>query len=188
MAKDTMYNVKNRSAGVVVYRIPELNIRREFAPGETKRLSFDELEKLGYQPGGREMMANYLQIQNANVTRTLGIHTEPEYDMSERDIIDLIQNGSQDAFLDTLDFAPTAVIDLIKQYAVALPMMDIQKRQALKNKTGFDTDRALQHIAEERAEDAEGKTEQAAPTRRVKPATAPGRRSTLPQYNVVSKG
>ena len=40
------YLVKNRSAGMVVYRIPEAGIRREFMPGESKKVEFDELEKL----------------------------------------------------------------------------------------------------------------------------------------------
>ena len=44
--QDTMYNVKNRSSSIVVYKIPEANLRREFAPGETKKLPFGELEKL----------------------------------------------------------------------------------------------------------------------------------------------
>lgn len=57
---EDMFNVKNRSASVVVYRIPETNLRREWAPGETKRISFDELEKLTYQPGGRELIENFL--------------------------------------------------------------------------------------------------------------------------------
>jgi len=78
-----MYNVKNRSAGRVVYKIPEDNVRREFNPGESKRISFEELEKLSYQPGGRELMADFLQIQSAEATHNLGIHTEPEYNMSE---------------------------------------------------------------------------------------------------------
>ena len=30
ITSDTMYNVKNRSSSVVVYRIPETNLRREF--------------------------------------------------------------------------------------------------------------------------------------------------------------
>lgn len=53
---NTIYNVKNRSSSTVVYRIPEDNIRREFAPGETKKIAFGELEKLTYQQGGREML------------------------------------------------------------------------------------------------------------------------------------
>ena len=46
---DKYCNVKNRSASVVVYKIPEDGIRRSFAPGETKKISFEELEKLTYQ-------------------------------------------------------------------------------------------------------------------------------------------
>jgi hypothetical protein len=42
------YNVRNRSAGVVVYTIPEENITRRFAPGETKRISYNELLQLSY--------------------------------------------------------------------------------------------------------------------------------------------
>ena len=41
---EKMYRVKNRSAGVVIYRIPEDNIRREFMPGETKAINIKELE------------------------------------------------------------------------------------------------------------------------------------------------
>ena len=77
-----MYNVKNRSSSVVVYSIPESNLRRTFAPGETKRIPFSELEKLTYQPGGRELIANFLQIMEEEVTQDLNIHREPEYNMS----------------------------------------------------------------------------------------------------------
>ena len=43
MAQKYYYNVKNRSASTIVYKIPEDNIRRRFTPGETKRISYDEL-------------------------------------------------------------------------------------------------------------------------------------------------
>ena len=39
-------NVKNRSASVVVYSIADSGIRRSFAPGEVKKVSYEELEKL----------------------------------------------------------------------------------------------------------------------------------------------
>ena len=64
MVGNKIFNVKNRSASIVVYKIPEENIRREFAPGESKKISYAELEKLTYQPGGRELMANFLQIDS----------------------------------------------------------------------------------------------------------------------------
>jgi hypothetical protein len=75
--------------------------------------------------------------------------------MSENQVRDLLLTGSLDAFLDALDFAPLGVIDLIKTLAVQLPLTDLNKRKALKEKTGFDVDKALIHIEEEKAEEAE---------------------------------
>lgn len=184
ISKDTMYNVKNRSASMVVYRIPESNIRREWQPGEVKRISFGEMEQLSYQAGGRELMSNFLQILEDEVTTDLGINREPEYDMSESQIADLILNGSYEAFLDALDFAPIGVIDLIKRYSVSLPITDFAKREALLKKTGFDVDKA---IANERADkEAEAAKTSTEPTTTSAPAAATGRRTTT-SYKVITK-
>lgn len=199
--QNTMYNVKNRSSSVVVYKIPETNLRREFAPGETKRVPFGELEKLTYQEGGRELLENFLQILEEEVTTDLNVKREIEYNMSEAEVAELLRTGSLDAFLDALDFAPIGVIDLIKSLAVQLPLTDIDKRKALKQKTGFDVDKALIHIEEERAEE---KAPAAAPTasgRRVQPAATQtqGRRvqqpatqvpaqENKPKYTITKKG
>ena len=180
MAQQYYYNVKNRSASTVVYKIPEENLRRRFTPGETKRISYDELLKLSYQPGGKEMMANFLQIQSEGVPKSFGINTEPEYYMSEAQILDLLKNGSQEAFLDCLDFAPEGVIDLIKRLSVSLPLTDYQKRVALKAKTGFDVDAAIANSGPE----VDTKTEQAAKAAVEAPTT--GRR-TSSNYKVVNK-
>lgn len=180
--------VKNRSASRIVYRIPELGIRREFSPTETKRISFEELEKLSYQPGGLAMMTNFLQIQDAPAVNQLGIRTEPEYHMSEQQIIELIKTGSLDAFLDCLDFAPVGVMDLVKKYAVSVPLADYEKRKALKEKTGFDVDAALKNIAAEQAEDAVKAT---TTQRRIQPVDEtpvnPGRRTSGSNYKVTSR-
>lgn len=183
---NTMYNVKNRSSSIVIYRIPEDNIRREFAPGETKRISFGELEKLTYQRGGREMLEQFLQIGEEIVTSNLNVHREVEYDMSENQIRDLLLRGSLDAFLDALDFAPLGVIDLIKSMSVSLPLTDLNKRRALKEKTGFDVDKALAHLEEERAEEGEH-IEPIQPERRVKTESATAGRRTTTTYKVVNK-
>ena len=181
------YLVKNRSAGMVVYRIPEAGIRREFMPGESKKVDFDELEKLAYQPGGRELMAEYLIVNAEEALEELGIHREPEYWMNEQNVITLLQSGSLDEFLDCLDFAPAGVMDLIQKYAVSLPLNDFNKRKALKDKTGFDVDAALKNMMAEK-EDEGGKIEPNK-ERRVKPATAtPGRRTDGGKYKVVNTG
>ena len=180
MAKKTYYyNVKNRSAGAVLYTIPEDNVRRRFAPGETKRISYEELLHLSYQAGGREIMANFLQIQSEGVPKSLGIKTEPEYYMSEDQIVELMKHGTLEAFLDCLDFAPEGVIELIKKYAVSLPLDNYEKRQALKNKTGFDVDAAIANSGQEPDEKKEEEIKKAQET----PAT--GRRTTA-NYKVVT--
>ena len=188
ITQETMYNVKNRSSSMVVYRIPETNLRREFAPGETTRIPFGELEKLTYQPGGRELLENFLQIVEEEVTTDLGVHRELEYDMSETQIRDLLLTGSLDAFLDALDFDPIGVIDLIKSMAVTLPLTNLQKRKALKDKTGFDVDKALMHIEEEQLEENAGKAAPAPTERRVKEEEVkPAGRRTTPSYKVTKK-
>lgn len=186
--KDTKYNVKNRSASFVVYKIPESNIRREWQPGESKRISFSELEQLSYQPGGKELMANFLQIVNEEVTETFGINRQPEYDMSEEQVIDLIINGSLDAFLDALDFAPIGVMDLIKKFSVTIPIQDMAKRQALKNKTGFDVDKAIAN------EQADKSVEETAENQTLKAAISGRRTNTTyktttatEKYKIVDK-
>lgn len=182
-----MYNVKNRSAGVAVYKIPELGIRRSFAPGEVKQISAEELEKLTFRPGGMAILANFLQIQSIEGLQKVGLNPQPEYHMSEQDIVKLMTSGSLDEFLDCLDFAPPGVIDLIKKLSVSLPLSDIGKRKALKDKTGFDCDAAIKHVMEEK-EGEEENTMLKTGERRVKkeePAATPERRTT-PKYNVVS--
>lgn len=171
--------VKNRSSSMVVYRIPEDGIRREFQPGETKKIPFAELEKVTYQSGGRALIAHFLQVTDERVTEDLNIHTEPEYYMSEEQIKELLANGSLDAFLDCLDNAPVGVIDLVKQFAVSLPLNDIEKRAALKDKTGFDVTVVLENLRKEQMVD--DKAEATAPA-----ATASKRRTTV-NYKVVEK-
>jgi hypothetical protein len=108
--------------------------------------------------------------------------------MSEKEIQEMLESGSIDAFLDCLDFAPLGVIDLIKKYAVELPLNDYNKRRIIKEKLGFDVDAAIKN--NEASKEEVKKTE--APTRRVvekKEETAqnaPARRTT-PKYNIVNK-
>lgn len=183
MESSKILRVKNRSASLAVYSIPEINVRREFAPGETKNITYGELEKLSYQPGGRTIMQNFLQIIDPEATGDLGINREPEYDLSEQQIVDLMTKGSLDAFLDCLDFAPVGVIDLIKKFSVSLPLNDIDKRDALKKKTGFDVTVALANMQKEK-EDMDTPTVESK-ERRVKTESAPEGRRTTPKYNVV---
>lgn len=182
-----VYSVKNRSNGILTY-VTSGGIRREFQPNETKRISYEELVELSYQQGGPELIAHFLQIEKAGI-QALGIGVEPEYYLTEAGIIDLMKNGSQDVWLDCLDFSPAGVIEIIKKLSVSLPLNDMAKREALMKKTGFDVTKAIEN---KRAEEAERgvQEEAAAPTRRVQTAVeedgaqTSGRRST-PNYKIV---
>lgn len=188
MSDTVFYNVKNRSAGVATYKIPEIGVRRSFQPGEVKKISAEELEKLTYRPGGMALLANFLQILDAEAIAKVGLHPQPEYHMSEQDIVKLMQTGSLDEFLDCLDFAPPGVIDLIKKLSVSLPLNDYQKKNTLKAKTGFDCDAALKHVMEEKEDDGENTILKTSGERRVKKEETPmtPERRTTPKYNVVS--
>ena len=183
MEMNKVLSVMNRSAGKVVYRIPEHNIRREFQVGETKKITYEELVWLSYQPGGRMLMQNMLLIQDPTATKDLNIHEEPEYSMTEEDIVKMLRYGSLDQLLDALDFAPKGVIEIIKDKAVSLPLQDMSKREAIQKATGFNVTAAIENS---KADEEDDKVETPAVTRRVRVEAetpeAPTRR-----YTVVNK-
>lgn len=183
----TMYRVKNRGASTVVYKIADKGIRREFKPGQIIPISSEELEELTFQPGGTMILSQFLQILDLEGIQAAGIRPEPEYHMSEADVAKLITSGSLDAFLDALDFAPIGVIDLIKKLSISIPMVDIPKRKALKEKTGFDVEAALKHNEEDKEDDQKTILKQTNGERRVKPDVAPAGRRTTPKYNIITK-
>ncbi len=158
MEKTTLIRVLNRDNGSVVYSIPEMNgLRRVFQSGETKEVTFEELEKLSYIPGGMALLEDSLVIlNNAQAVRLILGDVEPEYSYSREDIIKLMKTGSLDEFLDCLDFAPEGVKDLIKNLSVELPLNDVAKREAIFNKLGFNVDNAIR-IKRESSEPTEEK-------------------------------
>ena len=193
MSSDTKVTVRNRSNSAVIYHVDDLNVRREFMPGTSKVVPLEEIYALSQQPGGAEIIANYLFIENPAAVEEMSMKVEPEYYLDDKGVIDLLKTGSVDALLDCLDFAPAGVIDLVKKYAVELPLTDTRKIKAIFDKTGFKVDMAIKHKEELAAEAAEAgeQTESGmeVKTRRTQPAKAEvtsGRRTT-PKYNVVKK-
>lgn len=186
MDKSQKVAVKNRSHSTAVYTLPDLRIRREFSPGETKQLTLEELEALTYRPGGLILIKDCFLIEDTGIAKQiLNQKIEPEYWLDEAGVKKLLNESSLDEFLDCLDFAPDGVIELVKVIATQLPLNDVKKREALKAKTGYDLDRALLNLRLVKEEEAaEGKVEEPTPERRVK-KTETGRRAT-PNYKVVT--
>lgn len=143
--KNEMVKVVNKFNGVVGYDVPELGVHRNFYPHESKDISFDELEKLSFIPGGDVILKEYLEIVDEKVVAALfNQNSEPEYHYSEDDVKKLLTTGTLDQFLDCLDFAPDVIKDMIKDLSVKMPLNDMNKRQAIKDKLGFDVTRAIE--------------------------------------------
>lgn len=145
IAKDKKIKVINKDNGVVGYIVPDLGIHRNFYPGECKDITYEELEKLSYLPGGDIILKELLEITDEQaVIELFSKESEPEYHYTKDDVKQLLTTGTLDQFLDCLDFAPEVVKDMIKDLAVDLPLNDIAKREAILSKTGFDVTKAIE--------------------------------------------
>lgn len=187
---EKIFTVTNRSASRVYYSVPELGIKsRQYEPGETKRISYAELEGLSYLPGGMELIRDYLLIKDEEVRDELVGNVEPEYNMTEPEVRNLIMTGSMDEWLDALDFAPEGVIDLIKNLSVEIPLSDTNKMKAFQEKKGINLARMIQARQEELAEVEASKPENVEKKAAEKAVAAvpAGRRTSGSKYKVVTK-
>ena len=188
ISKDTILKVTNRNNGSTGYTVADLGIHRHFSPNESKDITMDELRKLSYVPGGRYIIENCLIIHNEEAVREILTDVEPEYFYTEAEIKQLLQRGSLDQLLDCLDYAPEGVISLVKNMAVDMKLNDVSKRDAIRDKTGFDVSKAIEiKIESEKTDEVvETSSRRAAPiVTKTENEEGAARRTTAPRYNVV---
>lgn len=176
---DKLIKVYNGFNGTVGYDLEDMDVsHRNYYPGETKEVTFKELAKVAVTPGGRAILKNYLVIKDYEACKELLGEVPPEYYYTKEDVTKLLSaQGSLDAFLDCLDFAPDGIIELIKDLSVDLPLNDVQKRNAILEKTGFNVDAAIRvKTAKMDGENSEEEEKEAAPKRRTSTPTVPVRR------------
>ena len=189
MDEKTLVSVRNRNNGFTGYTIPDKGIWRNFAPGERKKISLEELRQLQYQPGGEYTLENLLVVEDVEALKDLNMAVEPEYSYSENDIRKLLLDGTLDQLKDFLDFAPEGAIEIAKDIAVKEEIPDIRKRDAITKATGFNINNAI-NVNHALAEDDDNvKQEEVKKTRRVAPPKVEENKSTrrapLPDYKVV---
>lgn len=166
-----LVTVENRTAGKIVYQIPDRHIRRELAPRQAVRVPKEEIEALSYTAGGLDLIRNHLLVKDEQVLDDLNIHREPEYYMNADNVAKLIKEGTLNEFKDAIDFAPDGVVDMIKDLSVQMPLNDFSKRQALKEMTGFDVDKAIENDRANRVNEDEAPAVEAPKVRRVQTVT-----------------
>lgn len=197
MKDEELVIVRNRNNGSTGYTLPDSNVRRLFAPGESKKIPMAELRSLQYAPGGDYILRNLLIVENAAALDDLNMKVEPEYFYTEKEIRKLLfESDNMDAFLDFLDYATSGALEIAKDIAVKEQIPDMRKRQALSKKTGFNINSAImvnEVLNVEEQENAEAPSKE----RRVKPtaeeSATPQRRTapldvqkSSPKYNVVT--
>lgn len=170
--------ITNRSASTVYYTVPNLRVNRSLASGQSIRVTYDELEQLSFTPGGNKLLAEFLMITDPEKPDGVSTVVEPEYYYTDKEVKELLLNGTTDELLDAIDFGPEGTKSLIKKWAVDLPVNDVKKREIIKEKLYLDVTAVLVNAApEEEVAEKEEVTE-----RRVKKAgestTKTGRRSS----------
>ena len=147
MEDNRKVKIINRAGnGVVSYTIPDMgNLQRVFQDGEEKVVTFEEVRKLSYIPGGMVLLNDYLVINDKQVLEELNMAPEQEYFYTKEDIERLMKEGSLDEFLDCLDFAPEGILQAIKTMSVELPLNDVAKRKAILEKLNFNVDNAIRN-------------------------------------------
>ena len=189
--ENEMVIVTNRNNGYTGYKIPDTGVSRNFAPGESKRISKEELMQLSYIEGGEYLLKNYLIVNNDKTLEELNISVQPEYYYTEEEIKELLTTGSLDQLEDTLNFAPDGVIEIIKDMAVKTELPDTRKRKMISEKTGFNIDNAIR-VNEVMAED-QIKDEHSEPIERkaspinVESDTPQRKAAPIKKYKVVTK-
>lgn len=176
--------VTNRNNGTTGYTLTN-GFRRQFAIGQSKDIDIAELKELIGIPGGEYILQNYLVIEDQAALSYLNLHTEPEYFYTEKEIKELLLQGSLEQLEDCLNFAPEGVLDLIQSIAIDIKLPDVRKRDLIFKKTGFNISNALmvnQVLEGDNAQVVEEKkTRKAAPIK-----TAPERKTT-PKYVRMEK-
>lgn len=143
---DRTVNVRYRAAGFGAYKLNDGRVR-QFDHNEVKRdIPVRELEELSYSDSGFNFMQHNLLINDQEVCEYLGLTIEPEYFYTEETIKTLLQTGTEDQLLDCIDFAPKGVLSMIRDVAVQIRLNDVNKRQIILEKLGYNVTAAIANL------------------------------------------
>ena len=184
--KDRIISLLNRDTGSVGYTLEDTGTHRRFTPGEAKRVTFDEIEKLSWAKGGKELLRDYLIIQDEEAAKEILGKVEPEYFYTKETVKKLLTEGSLEQLQDTLEFGPKGVVDLVKQEAVELQVNNVAMRKEIQKQTNFNVDKAIE-INEESKEDGITQKHAATTHRRANPIAASEQKSTGRRADAITK-
>ena len=184
--KNKRIKVINRTDGGLAYSIDSLRVSRYWPkPGDFLNISVAELLELRTVQGGTKILEECLLIEDPEALKILYPDTEiePEYNYGIKEIEYLLQEASLEQLLDTLDYAPKGVLDLIRLKAVERLPNETSKIVAINEKFDIDINKIHELNNEKDIKVTEEKPKR---KRRTKPLTEE-KTIDIPKYNVVSK-
>ena len=146
--------VKSESTGRLSINLPELRLKRIWEKkGTIRPISFEDLQQALYVPGVEYMFKEgMLSIESMQDKIDLGL--EPEGTKEDSPVNIIILNDSQkkryltvlptSEFKQELEKLPYEQINSLVDYAIEKELMDMDKCDILKEKTGIDIIRAIQ--------------------------------------------
>ena len=146
--------VKSESTGRLSINLPELQLKRIWEKkGTIRPISFEDLQHALYVPGVEYMFKEgMLSIESMQDKIDLGL--EPEGTKEDSPVNIIILNDSQkkryltvlptSEFKQELEKLPYEQINSLVDYAIEKELMDMDKCDILKEKTGIDIIKAIQ--------------------------------------------
>ena len=148
----TMVQVFNNSIGDVGYTIENgsYKVRKTWrTPSTMQEVEFKELKTAINEPGVRQLFEEYnkelrryedgeLLIKNEQVREKLGLQPIGKYTLDQKEIIELLKNGSMSKLEETLENCPNITVDKIIQEAINMSLSDITKINIIKEYSGKD--------------------------------------------------
>ena len=154
--------VKSESTGRLSINLPELQLKRIWEKkGTIRPISFEDLQQALYVPGVEYMFKEgMLSIESMQDKIDLGL--EPEGTKEDSPVNIIILNDSQkkryltvlptSEFKQELEKLPYEQINSLVDYAIEKELMDMDKCDILKEKTGIDIIKAIQLNRQAKAE------------------------------------
>lgn len=175
-------NLLDHTTGYIV-ETSNGTVRRFLPAFASFKVKAEELRQLNYTLGGREILRNYIRVGNKSLAAEFGVDVDetPEYNWTEKDVVDCLNSSDIDVLLDALDFAPEGIKQLIADKAVELEVPDVNKRKAISESLGVDIDGMIKNKhAYDEQEEEKPKTTRRRTTKSTSAATKTRRKKTEP--------
>lgn len=140
--------VYNRSNSVVHYTDSSNNRLRMWEPivqgiMSYKDLEYEELERVLNDYGTRKLFQEYLLIKDKKICESLDLNYDESYYYDSKDIINILENGTDEELIELLQSCPQGAKDIIKEAAIELQLDSTRKRNIIKDYLGFDVSFAI---------------------------------------------